>query len=379
MAKLNQHLKNYFVPHEGNNHIPHALKPKRLIFHVAGAIAVKLIVVAFISFFPLRAWLSTDTATSETKKIISLTNELRLSLNLLPLKENFKLNQAASDKVADMFLGQYFAHVSPVEINLESFIKKAGYIYSMAGENLAMGFGTAPEVMAAWEKSPTHYANLTDANFQDIGVAMSVGNFEKVETTLVAQYFGRPKGELAAAAVESAVKKIVLPPKQTTLTVKVPPVGADKIIHIEVKLPENTAAATASVNNINLELSPQGDNNWQGNALVTKEDEKAIVNPIVPASVKITNTDGGKELAALDWDSVVPAKASVYDQYVLFRRNPSLEMKTIMGFSNIYFLFLLGLVSSALLSFIILRKKQHHHILASSLVSVAIIFLLVIV
>lgn len=69
-------------------------------------------------------------------KIIALTNDLRKDLALDELYENNSLNQAAYNKVQDMFIGQYFALVSPSNLNLDSFLKRVGYNYSVSGENL---------------------------------------------------------------------------------------------------------------------------------------------------------------------------------------------------------------------------------------------------
>ena len=379
MPRLHHHLKNYFVPHDGNNHIPHALKVKRLAFHVGAAVLVKALVVVFITVFPLSAWLSPDLAAQESKKIIAATNDLRTGLKLAPLAENSKLDQAAADKVSDMLLNQYFAHVSPTGVDLISWIKKVGYPFAMAGENLAMGFNTAPEVMAAWEASPTHYANLTDPNFKDIGVAMNTGAYQGADTAFAAQYFGRPVQELAAATVPP-VKTIALPKNSTTLTVKSPVSGAEKVLNVAVKLPPATTAATAVVNNVTIALAPLGaDNTWQGNTLVTKADEKAMTNPVVPASVKVTDNTGTTALAPLDWDSVTPAKTSAYDQYTLFRANPSAGMRTVMTASNIYFYILLVLLAVALTNLIIFRKKHHQHILATSIASLVVVVMLIVI
>jgi hypothetical protein len=378
MAKFHHHLKNYFVPHEGNDHLPHALKPKRLLFHVSGAVAAKIVVVVFVCLFPLRAWMSPDLAAQESKKIIALTNDLRAGLKLPPLSENLKLDQAAADKVSDMLLNQYFAHVSPAGLNLETFLKKAGYAYAMAGENLAMGYDGAPAVVAAWEKSPTHYANLTDPNFRDIGVAMDPGRFKNVDTAFAAQYFGRP-AQIPVAAVPMAVKNIQLPAGATTLAVKGPANGGDKVLRVALALPENTASAAAVVDNIKIDLAPQGQNNWQGSALISQAEENDISSPAVPASVKITDAGGAVSLAALDWSEITPVKTSAYGQYALLKSAPSSGMRAVLNFSDIYFWILLVLISAAMLNFIILKKQPHRRVLLAGAGSILVILALLVI
>jgi hypothetical protein len=377
MAKFHHHLKNYFVPHAGNDHLPHALKPKRLLFHVSGAVVAKIVVVVFVCLFPLRAWMSPDLAAQESKKIIALTNDLRAGLMLPLLSEDQKLDRAAADKVSDMLLNQYFAHVSPAGLRLETFLKKAGYAYAMAGENLAMGYDGAPAVVAAWEKSPTHYANLTDPNFRDIGVAMDSGRFKGVDTAFIAQYFGRTVQ--APVAAGSAVKKIQLPAGATTLAVKGPANGGDKVLRVALALPENTTSAAAVVDNIKIDLAPQGQNNWQGSALISQAEENNISSPAVPASVKITDAGGAVSLAALDWSEITPVKTSTYGQYALLKSAPSSGMRAVLNFSDIYFWILLVLISAAMLNFIILKKQPHRRVLLAGAGSILVILALLVI
>ncbi|MCX5903051.1 MAG: CAP domain-containing protein, partial [Proteobacteria bacterium] len=108
-------------------------------------------------------------------------NKLRNTLSARVLLENAQLNNAAYDKVQDMFVSQYFAHISPKGLDLAYWLKQVGYNYVVAGENLAMGFNNSEEVMAAWEKSPTHYDNLVDSNFSEIGVSFAGDIFNNNE------------------------------------------------------------------------------------------------------------------------------------------------------------------------------------------------------
>jgi len=99
-----------------------------------------------------------------------------------------------------MLLQQYFAHTGPDKKTLADWLRSAGYRYGVAGENLAMGFNKPEEVMAAWTKSQTHYANLIDSDFSQVGVGATVGPYQEQETTFVAQFFGRPVSVAVAKA-----------------------------------------------------------------------------------------------------------------------------------------------------------------------------------
>ena len=55
------------------------------------------------------------------------------------LKENEKLDQAALAKANDMFLKQYFEHVSPTGVGPGDLAQNYGYDYIIVGENLILG------------------------------------------------------------------------------------------------------------------------------------------------------------------------------------------------------------------------------------------------
>lgn len=191
-------LKDIFIPHEGNNYKPHSLHPKRLFFHAASAVLVKIVVVAFVVIFPIEAWLTPDIQLQESIKIVQLTNQIRQSLGVKLLTESSLLNNAAFMKAQDMLINEYFAHVGPDDKSLVDWLKQVKYNFSVAGENLAMGFSSSEEVVKGWEASATHYSNMIDPDFTEIGVGMASGPYNDRDTTFVAQYFGQPKVILAS-------------------------------------------------------------------------------------------------------------------------------------------------------------------------------------
>ena len=187
---LNPLTWDYIIPNKNNNYAPYALKPKRLFFYGVSALLVKVIVILVVASVPLVAFFNPDYIAQESKKIVVLTNTMRKDLNIAPLVENTKLTQAAMWKADDMAVKQYFSHIGPDGTKLSNWLKKAKYDYRFGGENLAVGFSTAENVMSAWYKSPSHYKNIIDPDFKEIGVGISVGNYNGYQTTFIAQYFG---------------------------------------------------------------------------------------------------------------------------------------------------------------------------------------------
>jgi hypothetical protein len=68
-----------------------------------------------------------------------------------------------------------------------------GYAYEKAGENLAIHYTTAEGVHEGWLASPTHRANIIKEEFTEIGVGVVNGEFDGYPSTIVVQFFGRPK------------------------------------------------------------------------------------------------------------------------------------------------------------------------------------------
>ncbi|MBT4121493.1 hypothetical protein HOE31_00900, partial [bacterium] len=185
-------LTDLFIPHECNDFKPKALHPHRLTFHALSAVVIKIVMVVFLLSFPAGAWLTPDVLYEQSNQVVELTNNIRTNLNKGTLSINTTLQQAAIDKAEDMIINQYFAHISPDGIGLRNFLLNNNLGYKVAGENLALGYSSAEEVVDAWTKSPTHYANLIDNDYTEIGVGMLSGNYKGYDTTIVAQFFRQP-------------------------------------------------------------------------------------------------------------------------------------------------------------------------------------------
>lgn len=142
-------------------------------------------------------------ATSDfsSSALLSDTNSQRSADHEAPLALSQQLSAAAQAKAEDMAQKDYWSHNSPDGRTPWSFITSAGYHYQMAGENLAYGFGNAGDTVVGWMNSPTHRANILNANYKDVGfgVAQSADyQGHGPETIIVAEY-GEP-AEVAPVA-----------------------------------------------------------------------------------------------------------------------------------------------------------------------------------
>lgn len=125
--------------------------------------------------------------------LISLANDTRADMSLNTLSQNNLLTVAAQLKANDMVANGYFAHTSPSGQTPWYWLDRVGYSYSYAGENLAVNFSESSKVNDAWINSPTHYSNIINENFTEIGIATAKGKYKGKDSVYVVQFFASPK------------------------------------------------------------------------------------------------------------------------------------------------------------------------------------------
>ncbi len=259
---MSEHLKHFFIPHEGNNYHPHILHTKRAVFYSAFFLGLKAMVFLFAMLIPSVVFVMPDVLAGEENKLLTLTNNLRIQKGLSTLSPMVPLHVSSDLKATDMADLHYFSHTSPNGYGLAHFLSVAGYNYDAAGENLAMGFSSAEEIFSSWVKSPTHYANLIDPDFKEFGVSMESGLYNDLATVYVAQHFGSPKvvtpkpfpESLEKTTLETAVvaptaqpKKSVVPPvKKPVVVTPVAPQTAPPPVPV-AKAPVTPEATVALV------------------------------------------------------------------------------------------------------------------------------------
>lgn len=125
--------------------------------------------------------------------VLQWTNVQRLNNALSPLSRSLQLDSIAQAKLQDMFEEQYFAHVSPSGKGAGDLAKEAGYEFIAIGENLALGNYEGDQALVqAWMDSPGHRANILNARYEELGVAVGQGFFEGSLTWLAVQTFAQP-------------------------------------------------------------------------------------------------------------------------------------------------------------------------------------------
>ncbi len=206
--------KSYIIPHPDNGHWPHLLAHHHLAKVSVLLIMLKVAAMGIVALTPQQAYLSTIT----TNRIIQLTNEERKKVGASELIVNSKLSQAAQQKGQDMLKNQYFAHISPSGVTPWFWMKKAGYSYSVAGENLAIDFVDAETVVKAWLHSPSHTSNMLNRDYTETGVAIVSGSFQGGTSIIVVHMFGLPLGSTAPTPLPKVAAEISAPKSISTIT-----------------------------------------------------------------------------------------------------------------------------------------------------------------
>lgn len=187
LGRFGRHLLDHVFPHERNNYHPHLLGHRALGLFSLLLLSIKIATVALLTIGPV---LPAESSAITKDTIFSLTNDSRVAYSLNPLTLNNKLAAAAQSKADDMAAKGYFSHNTPDGKTPWDFIKKSGYSYVVAGENLAVDFIDAEPIEDAWMASPGHRANILNKSFEEIGIGIATGTFQGHTSTFVVQMFG---------------------------------------------------------------------------------------------------------------------------------------------------------------------------------------------
>jgi uncharacterized protein YkwD len=116
---------------------------------------------------------ATISVAAADRATLCLLNVERRRHHLRPLRENRKLDHAASGHSRSMVNHHYFGHG-----DFAGRIRRAGYRGWTLGENIAWGslqWSTPAAIVDMWMHSPGHRANILRPQFREIGIGIAVG------------------------------------------------------------------------------------------------------------------------------------------------------------------------------------------------------------
>ncbi|HZE87553.1 MAG TPA: CAP domain-containing protein [Methylomirabilota bacterium] len=227
-------LHHLLFPRESNNHRAKLLHHDSLFFLISLFLFSISVITAVHNRYPAVLGISTNIATQD---LLTITNEKRKENHVGSLAMDDKLTAAATAKANFMFEKNFWAHIAPDGTTPWYFIKNAGYEYLYAGENLARGFTSAPDVVNAWMASPSHRENMLSSNYKDVGFAVKSGSLTGSETILVVEMFG---SKYVTATVPQASAIALMAPSITP--------SSPEVLSQPSPLPSETTAVAAVSN-----------------------------------------------------------------------------------------------------------------------------------
>lgn len=315
------HLVDHVCPTKRNGRLPRILE-KQSIWAILG---IGIALFGFSQLLKVTDYLNIGAEVYPTT-IVNLTNQDRVSSGLAPLSESPTLEEAANLKVQDMVQNSYFAHVSPEGINPWHWFKQAGYQFVYAGENLAVNFDDSSSVENAWLNSPSHRANIMNANYKEIGVATAKGIYQGMPATFVVQLFGAPA--VAPATSSPLVSKTINTPSKT-----------------------QSASKSSTKISTSIKSAVAGESTFAA--------EEPVITPQVPVSLIKTNLSNQESIAVENTD---PALIKVDPVTISLPKIP-LMARLVLN-ANSYIGLFLELVIIALImatATIVVREQQRHH------------------
>ncbi len=375
-------LKILFFPCQENEYLPNFLDPRRMLFYALSAFLIKAVVVIFMVIFPIEAWLTPDVKILEAEKIIKLTNKARQEAGVHFLKENFLLNSSALAKAEDILINDYFAHISPQGKKASDWFSDFKYDYLFAGENLAMGFPSGEAVVNAWLRSPTHYTNIIDSDYKEVGVGIAEGYYKGKPTVVFVQHFGQKKeNDKSFEPNSSDSQTFIIDLSRTKIVISHIFNGSNFIIKAETYLSPKVRQAEVDFGNHRLILYPSNEdkNFWIGSAIISKQEKKEILSNIVMASLKVVDSSGNKFIKDVEWEDIIPEEPNLINRYFFMRFHPSVYIESFLNLSLWYISILIILLSITLfLSIFINIKKQYPLIILTTMILILFLGILII-
>jgi uncharacterized protein YkwD len=104
--------------------------------------------------------------------VLTAINAARAKAGCRPLQVNPKLMAAAKSHARAMAEQNFFAHAGKDGSRFSSRIKRQGYSYSTAAENIAAGQTSAGQVVKSWLGSSGHRRNILNCRMTETGIAL---------------------------------------------------------------------------------------------------------------------------------------------------------------------------------------------------------------
>lgn len=117
--------------------------------------------------------LQTSSAANQTGA--DATNTVRTRAGLAPVRPNATLAKVAAQHACDMAQRGRMTHIGSKSSGPGPRVKAAGYAPRLTAENIAAGPYDLNRVLAEWNSSSGHLANITIEPVRDFGIGQAIG------------------------------------------------------------------------------------------------------------------------------------------------------------------------------------------------------------
>ena len=115
-----------------------------------------------------------DTVAAYEQEVFDLVNQIREENGLEPFVYNETLAETARAHSQDMIDRNFFDHTNPDGKSPFDRMRENGLSYSMAAENIAVGYPSPEAVVEGWMNSQGHRANIL-GGCEELGVGLALG------------------------------------------------------------------------------------------------------------------------------------------------------------------------------------------------------------
>ncbi len=238
-------LKHYLIASENNDYKPWVI--------TSNAVGVFCLIVICLRFL-IPASFTFAAGGIDAADVMNRINDQRRQRFIQELQTDSRLTSAAGTKAQDMLARSYFAHINPDGEYVWPTIQAAGFTpWLTLGENLAMDFTEAGEMVNAWMNSPTHRANIVNEKFEEQGLSAISGTYEPGHNTImVVSLFGtlaKTKSTTTTTPPPPAATPTPRPIPTTNPTVSpVPSVSSKLVISKDIKVDTTNISGHMLVN-----------------------------------------------------------------------------------------------------------------------------------
>ncbi|MEM1256346.1 MAG: CAP domain-containing protein [Cyanobacteria bacterium P01_H01_bin.21] len=115
---------------------------------------------------------SSSSIISVRNNVLRFANYLRQRRGKHPLRLDSRLTKAAQVHSEDMARHKTISHIGSDGSSFGIRIRRTGYRYRTAAENVAIGQKSSREVVKAWMQSPGHRRNILSSKYTEIGIGI---------------------------------------------------------------------------------------------------------------------------------------------------------------------------------------------------------------